>query len=141
LAAWHSPLLSGIATREITATRSPLEKLHSDAFGQWLAQSLDQKARDFAGYLATPEGRAAYLSFERRELVRILTPSNGQAPEVQRFNSDLAAVILALSHRPASDPVAQAPQRVEYDQVALLSSGSQNSIHDIALPTPIGRLA
>jgi hypothetical protein len=118
-----------------------LQNLHSDAFGHWLAQSLDQQARDFAGYLATPEGRAAYLSFERRELVRILTPGSAQAQEVQRFRDNLAAVVLALSHRPAGDVATQAPQRANYEQVAVLSGGFQDPIRDAALPTPIGRIA
>jgi hypothetical protein len=78
-----------------------LQKLHSDAFGQWLDQSVDQQTHDFAGYIATPEGRAAYLSFGRRELVRILTPSGAQALEDQRYNDNLSAAVLALSHHPA----------------------------------------
>jgi hypothetical protein len=97
---YRDPVPSDYAVAENALT---LQKLHSDAFGQWLAQSLDQQARDFAGYLATPEGRAAYLSFERRELVRMLTPSTALALDVQSFNSDLSAVILSLSHRPAQD--------------------------------------
>jgi hypothetical protein len=86
-----------------------LQKLHSDSCSDWLAQSLDQKARDFAGYLATPEGRAAYLSFGRRELVRILTPSCAEAQEIQRFNDDLSAVVLTLSHRPVCDEALPTP--------------------------------
>jgi hypothetical protein len=86
-----------------------LQKLHSDAFGQWLAQNLDQQAHDFAGYIATPEGRAAYLSFGRRELVHILTPSSTEAQEVQRFNDELSAVVLALSQRPACDEALPTP--------------------------------
>jgi len=104
--AYRDPVPSDYDAAENALT---LQKLHSDAFSQWLVQSLAQQARDFAGYLATPEGRAAYLSFGRRELVRMLTPSTAGAQEVQRFNDDLSAVVLALSHHPSSDAPPPAP--------------------------------
>ena len=103
---YRDPVPSDYAAAENALT---LQKLHSDVFGQWLTQSLDQQASDFAGYLATPEGRAAYLSFGRRELVRILTPSSAEEQEVQRFNDDLSAVVLALSHHPASNAALPTP--------------------------------
>ncbi|HXB70898.1 MAG TPA: hypothetical protein VNY05_21870 [Candidatus Acidoferrales bacterium] len=79
-----------------------LQKIHSTAFREWLNGTAEQQAHDLAGYLSTPEGRAAYLSFGQRELVAILVPADAQPPERQLFQTDFTTVLLALSQRPAS---------------------------------------
>jgi len=79
-----------------------LQKLHSAAFREWLNRTMEQQSRDLADYLATPEGRAAYLSFGQRELVGILVPADAQPHEKQLFQTDFTTVLLALSQpRPA----------------------------------------
>jgi hypothetical protein len=87
-----------------------LAALHAAAFRQWRSMQLEEQSRDLAAYLSTPEGRAAFLSFERRELSAILTPA-GVSPEArQLFHNDLTTVLLSLSHRQQTE--AQALARV-----------------------------
>jgi hypothetical protein len=60
---------------------------------------LEQQSRDLAAYLSTPEGRAAFLSFDRRELSGILTPAEVKPEERQLFNNDLTMMLLTISQR------------------------------------------
>jgi predicted ATPase with chaperone activity len=81
-----------------------LQKLHSTAFREWLNRTMEQQAHDLSSYLSTPDGRAAYLSFGKRELVKILVPADAQPHEIQLLQTDLDTVLLALSQpRPAPE--------------------------------------
>jgi hypothetical protein len=88
-----------------------LAEMHTAVFRNWLSMRLEQQSRDMAHYLSTPEGRAAFLSFDRRELSNILTPVQVKAEERQLFNNDLTTVMLSLSqHQPTE---AAAPAQME----------------------------
>jgi hypothetical protein len=76
--------------------------------------NLEQQSRDLAAYLSTPEGRSAFLSFDRRELSGILTPSEVKPEERQQFNNDLTTVLLTLSQRPPTE----APAPVQMERIA-----------------------
>jgi hypothetical protein len=95
----HTEALCEFEAAEISST---LAALHGKAFHEWLAGDLEQQRGDLAGYLSTAEGRAAFLSFDRRELTDILAPGDAQAQERRLFNNDLTTVLLALSqhHQP-----------------------------------------
>jgi hypothetical protein len=67
---------------------------------------LEQQSRDMAAYLSTPEGRAMFLSFDRRELGGILTPAEARPEESQLFNNDLTTVLLSLSQRQQAEGAA-----------------------------------
>ena len=88
-----------------------LAGMHTAVFRNWLSMRLEQQSRDLAAYLSTPEGRATFLSFDRRELGGILTPSEVRPEERQRFNNDLTTVLLSLSQR--QDAEGAAPAQME----------------------------
>lgn len=88
-----------------------LAGMHVTAFRHWLGLRLEQQCRDLGQYLSTPEGRAAFLTFERRELSGMLTPSGVSPDDRQLFHNDLAAVLLSLAQRQHAE--AAAPERVE----------------------------
>jgi hypothetical protein len=88
-----------------------LAEMHTAVFRNWLSMRLEQQSRDMAHYLSTPEGRAAFLSFDRRELSGILTPLQVRPEERQLFNNDLATVMLSLSQRQPTE--AAAPAQME----------------------------
>ena len=102
------------ALREFEAAEisSTLASLHNKIFVEWLTLTLDQQSRDLARYLSTPEGRAAFLSFDRRELTDILAPHDSKPQERRLFNNDLTTVLLALS-QPHHQPDAVAPAQSE----------------------------
>ena len=83
-----------------------LSGMHASVFREWLSMHLEQQGRDLAAYLSTPEGRAAFLSFDRRELSDILTPAEIKPEERQLFNNDLTTVLLSLSQRQHAEPAA-----------------------------------
>jgi hypothetical protein len=76
-----------------------LSEMHAGVFRHWLSMHLDQQSRDLGRYLSTAEGRAAFLSFDRRELAGMLTPSGVKPEESQLFNNDLTTVLLSLTQR------------------------------------------
>jgi hypothetical protein len=88
--------------------------MHAAVFRHWLSMNLEQQSRDLAAYLSTPEGRSAFLSFDRRELSGILTPSEVKPEERQQFNNDLTTVLLTLSQRPPTE----APAPVQMERIA-----------------------
>jgi hypothetical protein len=90
-----------------------LGSLHMRAFHEWLALSLDKQSRDLARYLSTPEGRAAFLSFDKRELADILAPSESRPEERQLFHNDLTTVMLALTQQHHTAETHAAPQLLE----------------------------
>ena len=96
------------AAAELSKT---LAQMHAAVFRHWLSMHLDQQSRDLAAYLSTPEGRAAFLSFDRRELSGILTPAEVKPEERQLFNNDLTTVLLTLSQRQPAE--ASAPAQME----------------------------
>uniref|UniRef100_Q01XC8 ATPase with chaperone activity-like protein n=1 Tax=Solibacter usitatus (strain Ellin6076) TaxID=234267 RepID=Q01XC8_SOLUE len=102
------------ALREFDAAEisSTLAALHIRVFVEWLSLNLDQQSRDLARYLSTPEGRAAFLSFDRRELTGILAPPDTKPQERRMFNNDLTTVLLALS-QPHHQAEAVAPSQIE----------------------------
>jgi len=83
-----------------------LSSMHSQIFRKWLGMSLEEQTRDLAHYLATAEGRAAFLSFDRRQMAGIMAPGSAIPEEVELFNNDLSTVVLALSQRSAPAPAA-----------------------------------
>ncbi len=84
-----------------------LAGMHAAVFREWLSMHLEQQGRDLAAYLSTAEGRAAFLSFDRRELSDILTPAEIKPEERQLFNNDLTTVLLSLSQqRQHAEPAA-----------------------------------
>jgi hypothetical protein len=91
-----------------------LAHMHAAVFRHWLSMHLEQQSRDLAAYLSTPEGRSAFLSFDRRELSGILTPSEVKPEERQQFNNDLTTVLLTLSQRPPTE----APAPVQMERIA-----------------------
>ncbi len=76
-----------------------LAEMHTAVFRNWLSMRLEQ------------QGRAAFLSFDRRELSGILTPLQVRPEERQLFNNDLATVMLSLSQRQPTE--AAAPAQME----------------------------
>ncbi len=88
-----------------------LAGMHASVFGHWLSMQLEQQSRDLAAYLSTAEGRAAFLSFDRRELSVILTPADVKPEDRRLFNNDLTTVLLSLSQRQQAEPAA--PARIE----------------------------
>src|ERR1035437_503640 len=76
-----------------------LAGMHAAVFRHWLSMHLEQNSRDLAAYLSTPEGRAAFLSFDRRELSGILTPAEVNSIDCQLFNNDLTMMLLTISQR------------------------------------------
>jgi hypothetical protein len=85
--------------------------MHAAVFRRWLSMPLEQQSRDLTAYLSTSEGRAAFLSFDLRELGSILTPAEAQPPERELFHSDLASLLQSLSQRHQTD--AAQPARIE----------------------------
>jgi hypothetical protein len=98
---------------DITEISQTLARIHGGAFRDWLTMSLEQQSRDLAGYLATPEGRAAFLSFDRRELISIMTPASAGEEERSLFRDDLTVLITLLSQRQHREEPAQAPVLIE----------------------------
>jgi hypothetical protein len=88
-----------------------LAGMHAAVFRHWLSMHLEHQGRDLGHYLSTPEGRAAFLSFDRRELSGILTPAEAKVEERQLFNYDLTSVLHALSKRQQIE--AAAPVQLE----------------------------
>jgi hypothetical protein len=88
-----------------------LSELHTAVFRHWLSLHLEQQCSDLGHYLSTSEGRAAFLSFDRRELAGMLTPAEARPEEGQLFNNDLTTVLLALSQRQQTE--AAAPAQME----------------------------
>jgi hypothetical protein len=78
--------------------------LHAQIFKEWLGMGMEHQSRDLVRYLSTAEGRAAFLSFDRRELAAILAPGGAKPQESERFRNDLTTVIQALSQRPPAEP-------------------------------------
>jgi len=94
-----------------TATVSnTLLAMHTTVFRHWLGMRPEQQRRDIAEYLSTPEGRAAFLSFDRRELSGMLTPPDALPDEKQRFHHELTNILMSLSQRPAEN---SAPAQME----------------------------
>ena len=93
---------------------SIVSTLHSKTFLDWLRMDLDEQSRDLSSYLSTPEGRAAFLSFDRRELTDILAPRDAQPHERTLFNNDLTIVLLALAqhHQPEAVAPTQMVERI-----------------------------
>ena len=90
--------------------------MHSRAFHDWLAMNLDDQSRELAAYLSTPEGRAAFLSFNRRELAALLAPRDIKDEERNLFHSDMATVLMVLSqHQSHEEP---APIRTLTERIA-----------------------
>ena len=89
---------------------------------------LEQQSRDLAAYLSTPEGRAAFLSFDRRELSDILTPAEAKPEERQLFNNDLTTVLLALSQRQQTEAGGAGPDRTHRVGRDITSSQSQSDL-------------
>lgn len=83
-----------------------LTALHATRFREWLGMNLDEQSRDLSQYLSTPEGRAAFLSFDRRELTKILAPPDARFEERQLFDTDLTTVLLALSQHHQAETLA-----------------------------------
>jgi hypothetical protein len=102
-----------VAARDYDAAElsQTLAEMHTAVFRNWLSMRLEQQSRDMAHYLSTPEGRAAFLSFDRRELSSILTPIQVKPEERQLFNNDLTTVMLSLSQRQPTE--AAAPVQME----------------------------
>jgi hypothetical protein len=98
--------LRDYAAEEVSRT---LTGLHAAAFRDWLGMNLEQQSRDLARYLSTPEGRAAFLSFDRRELTNIMAPPDARPEERELFNNDLTTVLVALSQRQPAEASAPAP--------------------------------
>ena len=80
-----------------------LTGLHARAFREWMAMTTEQQSHDLARYLSTPDGRAAFLRFNHRELGDILAASDLTAEQKNRFRSDLASLMLMLSNRGSHD--------------------------------------
>ncbi|MCU1232703.1 MAG: ATPase-like protein [Candidatus Solibacter sp.] len=76
-----------------------LGMLHLRAFRDWLELNLEKQSRDLARYLATPEGRAAFLTFGQRELADIMAPGEARPEERQLFRNDLTTVLMALTQQ------------------------------------------
>jgi len=81
---------------EVAAT---LARMHTRAFCDWLALSMEEQREDLAAYLATPEGRSAFLSFGQRELLNIVTPPGVRPEERELFENDFAMILLSLGQR------------------------------------------
>src|ERR1039457_4451508 len=96
---------------DIAELSSTLAGMHAAVFRRWLSMPLEQQSCDLTAYLSTSEGRAAFLSFDLRELGSILTPAEAQPPERELFHSDLASLLLSLSQRHQTD--AAQPARIE----------------------------
>ncbi|MEO8592594.1 MAG: hypothetical protein ABI759_04660 [Candidatus Solibacter sp.] len=92
-----------------TATVSgTVTSMHATVFRHWVGLKVEQQRRDLAEYLSSPEGRAAFLSFDRRELSGMLTPPDARPEEKQQFHDDLTNVLMSLSQRPG-ETAAPAP--------------------------------
>jgi hypothetical protein len=89
-----------------------LQALHCRAFREWLILSLEDQRRDLAGYHATPEGRAAFLTFDRRELAAMLTPAGIKDEERDLFDSDFTAVLSVLSQHQHHEERARTDDRM-----------------------------
>jgi len=100
VASFHDPEL----TREYPPAEvaAALAALHGRIFREWLGLGLEQQTRELVRYLSTAEGRAAFLSFDRRELAAMLAPRAAQPQEVELFRNDLNTVVQSLSQRPAT---------------------------------------
>jgi hypothetical protein len=96
------------AAAELSQT---LSEMHTALFRHWLSMNLELQSRDLGHYLSTSEGRAAFLSFDRRELSGILTPAVAKPEERQLFNNDLTTVLLSLTQRQQAE--AAAPAQLE----------------------------
>jgi hypothetical protein len=81
-----------------------LAGMHAAAFREWLSLSLEEQRDDLSGYLSTPEGRAAFLSFNQRELLGILTPADTRPQESALFKADFSAVLLMMNQRDRQEP-------------------------------------
>ena len=80
-------------------TARVLQRIHKQAFSQWLNLNLDQQTRDLQRYLAGTSEDAARLSFEQKAIAEMLAPSDAKPQEMQLFAQDLAAVLDALCPR------------------------------------------
>jgi hypothetical protein len=90
---------------EVAAT---LSRMHTRVFCDWLDLSLEEQREDLAAYLATPEGRSAFLSFGQRELMNILIPSAARPEERELFQGDFATILLSLGQRERQESHAMA---------------------------------
>jgi hypothetical protein len=90
-----------------------LARMHVTLFRQWLGMNLEGQSQDFAEYLATPEGRAAFLSFDRRELVAIMTPDSVSEDESTLFRDDLTVLTTLVSRRQREEAAAPVPVLME----------------------------
>jgi hypothetical protein len=96
-------------------TARVLERLHAQAFRDWLNLSLEQQSRDLARYISGMDTTVARLSFEFEELMRSLTPPGATPAEAQLFSHDLLQILDALGPKaPAVIPDGQqeSPARV-----------------------------
>ena len=91
---------------------------------------LEQQSRDLAAYLSTAEGRAAFLSFDRRELSGILTPSDVKPEERQLFNNDLTTVLLTLSQRQQTEALGACPDGAHRVVRAVAVGGVPRAPHE-----------
>jgi hypothetical protein len=92
----HAEAAREYAPAEVAAE---LAALHTRIFHDWLGMSMEQQSRDPVHYLASPEGRAAFLSFDRRELAMMLAPPTAMPQEVELLRNNLTMVVQAISQR------------------------------------------
>ena len=83
-----------------------MASLHAQVFRDWLGMSLENQSRDLVRYLSTAEGRAAFLSFDRKELAAMLAPGTAMPQEIDLFRNDMTTVVQTLSQRSAPEPQA-----------------------------------
>ena len=103
--------VSSLDYDEVETSRA-LARLHARAFTAWLSLNLEQQSRDLARYLATEQGQAAFLSFEKRELQNLLAPAAAEQMELQLFAHDLGNALQGLRQRvaPETSPATPLPQ-------------------------------
>jgi hypothetical protein len=107
--AYHDP--NAPLTYSADELSGMLAQMHTSAFREWLNLDLEDQRDDLAGYLSTTEGRAAFLSFDHRELISLLTPAAARPEERAFVQSDFASLLPLLSSRDlrAIPPSGQSP--------------------------------
>ena len=80
-----------------------LSRMHATVFRHWLEMDLERQSRDLRQYLSTPQGQAAFLSFDHRQLAAMLAPADIRDAERLLFNNDLTMLLLTLSQRQQSE--------------------------------------
>lgn len=101
-------------------TSRVLERLHEQAFREWLDLNPAQKSRDMLRYLAGTNRTEAVARFEQSDWVALLMPADGKPEDSALFKHDFAVLVENL--KPKAAPGSQ------YEREALTMPAPQSIV-------------